>query len=119
MPPVPLSIKTKSVISVTKEGIKCIAGSSSLVPTLSTLGSLCTLGSLSLSKGHPKIITKITSFLIGYHICRAFAAVVVGAAFVKVAGPAYMQICMTKRAFVSPYRFFNRNFFFTFPANHS
>lgn len=99
---------------VPKERIKGISRRSRLV--------LAPLLSLSLSNGlfrRPKIITKVCSFLISHHIRRTFAAIVMGTAFVKITHPANMQIGMTQRTFIRTGNFFKRNFFFTFPANHS
>ncbi len=42
-----------------------------------------------------------------------------GSAFMKIAGPAGMQVCMTVRTFVSSKRLFNIGLFPAFPANHN
>ena len=106
---------------VPKESIKGISRRSRLV--LAPLRSLC-FESLSnhLSKGpfrRPKIITKVCPFFICHHISRTFAAIIMGTAFVKITHPANMQIGMAERTFIRTGNFFKRNFFFTFPANHS
>ena len=101
---------------VPKKRIKSISRRRCLIVTLGPLRSL------SLSKGpfrRPKIITKVTSFLISHHIRRAFAAIVTGTSFIKITHLANMQISMTQRTFIRTGNFFKRNFFFTFPANHS